>query len=142
MKITINTCTSHQAQIMYSHQAQTMYLLKFYLSIENSPKFTTNNIGVIDVTGDCANFHKHMHLCLKQSLIPTPKKKKKFQVIFRLKTAKNLIPSKPRKEDKLYFIQNVFYKEHCTFRFQNPTISIPLTNNRTGKRKNKTRQLK
>ena len=30
----------------------------FYLSIENSPKFTTKNIGVMAVNGDCANFHK------------------------------------------------------------------------------------
>ena len=79
MKITINTYTSHQAQIMY--------LLKFYLSIENRPKFTTNNVGVTYVTGDCANFHKYMYLCLKKYLIPTPKKKK-FQVILRLRLQK------------------------------------------------------
>ena len=46
----------------------------FYLSIENNLKFTTKNVGVIAVTGDCANFHKYMYLCLKESLIPTPKK--------------------------------------------------------------------
>ena len=37
----------------------------FYLSIENSPKFTTKNVGVIAVTGDYANFHKYVYLCLK-----------------------------------------------------------------------------
>ena len=50
----------------------------FYLSIENSPKFTTKNVGVIAVTGDCANFHKFMYLFLKKSVIPHPKKKKKI----------------------------------------------------------------
>ena len=68
MKITINTYTSHQAQIMY--------LLMFYLSIENNPKFTTNNVGVIAITGDNANFHKYMYLCLKKFVIPHQKKKK------------------------------------------------------------------
>ena len=72
MKITINTYTSHQTQITY--------FLMFYLSIENSPKFTTKNIGVIAVTGDCANFHKYMYLCLKKSVIPHPKKKKKSRL--------------------------------------------------------------
>ena len=48
----------------------------FYLSIENNPKFTTKNVGVIAVTGDCANFHKFMYLFLKKSVIPHPKKKK------------------------------------------------------------------
>ena len=59
----------------------------FYLSIENSPKLTTK-IGVITITGDCANFNKYMYLCLKESIIP-----------IKLKRKKNLISSKPRKED-------------------------------------------
>ena len=63
MKIKINMYTSHQVQIMN--------LLMFYLLIENNPKFTTNNIGVITVTGDCTNFNKYMYLCLKNSIIPT-----------------------------------------------------------------------
>ena len=147
----------------------------FYQLIENSPKFTTNSIGVIAVTGDCTNFNKYMYLCLKKFVIPTHTHTNPGYL--RLKTTKNLIPNKPRKEDKLYFIQKRFlfsiaasvalmevrfyelenillsnsifniehfiqYKEHYTFRFQNPIISIPLINNIAGKRENKTRQLK
>ena len=46
------------------------------------------NIAECFETEDCANFHKYMYLCLKESLIPTPKKKKKIQVILRLRLPK------------------------------------------------------
>ena len=45
------------------------------------------NIAECFETEDCANFHKYMYLCLKESLIPTPKKKK-IQDIFRLRLQK------------------------------------------------------
>ena len=79
----------------------------FYLSIENSPKFTTKNVRVIAVTGDCANFHKYMYLCLKKSVIPHPKKKKKNLGYLRLRLQiSNSIQTK--KKDKLYCIQKRF----------------------------------
>ena len=76
----------------------------FYLSIENSPKLTTK-IGVTTITGDRANFNKYMYLCLKESVIPLKKikNKKTVKFILNLSNQKNLIPSKPRKEEILDF---------------------------------------
>ena len=89
MKITLNTYTSHQAEITY--------LLMFYLSIENNPKFNTNDVGVIAITGDCANFHKYMYLCLKKSVIPHPKKKNKGYLRLRLQKSNSIQNKKRRK---------------------------------------------
>ena len=75
----------------------------FYLSIENSPKFTTKNVGVIAVTGDCANFHKYMYLCLKKSVIPHPKKKKKNLGYLRIRLQiSNSIQTKKRRQTVLH----------------------------------------
>ena len=93
MKITINTYTSHQTQITY--------FLMFYLSIENSPKFTTKNVGVIAVTGDYANFHKYMYLCLKKSVIPHQKIKNLVYLRLRLQIS-NSIQTKKRRQTVLH----------------------------------------
>ena len=74
----------------------------FYLSIENSPKFTTKNVGVIAVTGDCANFHKYMYLCLKKSVIPHPKKKKNLGYLRLRLQISNSIQTKKRRQTVLH----------------------------------------
>ena len=74
----------------------------FYLSIENSPKFTTKNVGVIAVTGDCANFHKYMYLCLKRSVIPHPKKKKNLGYLRLRLQISNSIQTKKRRQTVLH----------------------------------------
>ena len=106
MKITLNTYTSHQAQITY--------LLMFYLSIENNPKFTTNDVGVIAITEDCANFHKYMYLCLKKSVIPHPKKKNIGYLRLRLQKSNSIQTKKRRKtvlHPKTFSLKNIILSD-------------------------------
>ena len=109
MKITLNTYTSHQAQITY--------LLMFYLSIENNPKFNTNDVGVIAITGDCANFHKYMYLCLKKSVIPHPKKKNIGYLRLRLQKSNSIQTKKRRKtvlHPKTFSLKNIILSDFKT----------------------------
>ena len=106
MKITLNMYTSHQAQITY--------LLMFYLSIENNPKFNTNDVGVIAITGDCANFHKYMYLCLKKSVIPHPKKKNIGYLRLRLQKSNSIQTKKRRKtvlHPKTFSLKNIILSD-------------------------------
>ena len=106
MKITLNTYTSHQAQITY--------LLMFYWSIENNPKFNTNDVGVIAITGDCANFHKYMYLCLKKSVIPHPKKKNIGYLRLRLQKSNSIQTKKRRKtvlHPKTFSLKNIILSD-------------------------------
>ena len=86
----------------------------FYLSIENNPKFNTNDVGVIAITGDCANFHKYMYLCLKKSVIPHPKKKNIGYLRLRLQKSNSIQTKKRRKtvlHPKTFSLKNIILSD-------------------------------
>ena len=95
------------------------------------------NIAECFETEDCANFHKYMYLCLKESLIPTPKKKKKSRISLDLDFKKsNSIQNKKRRQAVLHpqtiSIKNIILSNFKIQQFQSP---LQITEEVRGKTK-------